>query len=247
MVDIWLQICRMAAIVSTPSLLAAICGQPPAGIAQAHGHYLRWFEAQIGERAKLTPWFVQEDHRQPQLDDFDGVLITGSPASLTAPEPWMEIVVETIRHAAETQVPVLGVCFGHQLVGCAYGAPTTKAAENGELGSLPIELSEAGKTDPLFKNCEPTFKAQFAHHDQVDPDTIAYSNGLRVLASSSNTPVQALAGGDYVRSVQFHPEFDAAIMSSYIADEGSETALSEDCLMASKILHNWLDAWIDKA
>jgi GMP synthase (glutamine-hydrolysing) len=235
----------MSAIVSpSPSILAAICGEAPSKIVQSHGHYLQWFQSQLGEDIELTPWFVQDEHRQPRLEDFDGVLITGSPASLTTPQPWMEVVVETIRQAAETKVPLLGVCFGHQLVGCAYGAPTTKAADEGELGSLAIELNEAGAADPLFKDCPSNFKAQFAHHDQVAPEGIAYSNGLRVLASSANTPVQALAGGDFIRSVQFHPEFNAEIMSSYIAEDGSETATSEDCKFASKVLNNWVDGWI---
>jgi GMP synthase (glutamine-hydrolysing) len=201
----------------------------------------------MADRVQLVPWVVQEEFRQPPLGDFAGVLITGSPASLTTPAPWMEVVVETIREAAETNVPLLGVCFGHQLVGCAYGAPTTLAPGDGELGSLPLVLSEAGIADPLFKDCPSEFLANFSHHDQVDPEAIAFSNGLRVLASSSNTQVQALAGGDYVRSVQFHPEFDAAIMSSYIAEEGSETAVSQACHHASKVLSNWLDGWISGA
>ncbi len=229
---------------SSARILGAVCGEAPSSIVDSHGHYLQWFQAQLGDGIKIVPWLVQEEHRQPRLQDFDGVLITGSPASLTTPESWMEIVVETVREAAETQVPLLGVCFGHQLVGCAFGAPTTKAPNEGELGSLPIELSAAGRADPLFKDCPSSFKAQFAHHDQVAPDAIAYSNGLCVLASSDNTKVQALAGGDYVRSVQFHPEFDAEIMNSYIAEDGSATAASEDCKFASKILNNWVDGWI---
>ena len=123
-------------------------------------------------------------------------------------------------------------------------ASTTKAPDDGELGSLAIELSASGQEDLRFKDCPTTFKAQFAHHDQVEPDAIAYSNGLRVLASSSNTKVQALAGGDFIRSVQFHPEFDAEIMNSYIAEDGSVTATSEDCQFASKVLNNWVDGWL---
>jgi GMP synthase (glutamine-hydrolysing) len=159
----------------------------------------------------------------------------------------MEVVVETIRHAAESDVPLLGVCFGHQLVGCAYGAPTTRAPDDGELGTLGIDLNEAGLADPLFKGIPAHFQAQLTHHDQVDPEAIAYSNGLRVLASSPNTSVQALAGGDFIRSVQFHPEFSAPIMATYVDAEQGDNASTVDCPFASQVLHNWLDGWIFKS
>jgi GMP synthase (glutamine-hydrolysing) len=237
----------MPKIVSLPSILSVVCGQAPDPIASAHGDYMDWFEAGLGGRVNLVPWTVQEDLHQPPLEGFDGVLVTGSPASLTRPEPWMEVVVETIRQAAETDLPLLGVCFGHQLVGCAYGAPTTSAPGDGEVGTMPIDLNDAGLNDPLFKDIPPTFLAQLTHHDQVDPEAIAYSNGLRVLASSPNTSVQALAGGDFIRSVQFHPEFSAPIMASYIARDQGDNSSTEDCPLASKVLHNWLDGWIFKS
>ena len=247
LVDILCQIRRMARIVSLPAILSVVCGQAPSSIVERHGHYLDWFGTTLSERVQLVPWFPQQQHAQPPLAEFSGVLITGSPATLTRPEPWMEVAVETIREAAEMQVPLLGVCFGHQLVGCAFGAPTTRAPENGELGSLALTLSDAGKSDPLFRDCPDSFKAHFSHQDQVDPVSVTCSNGLRVLASTDNTQVQALAGGDFIRSVQFHPEFDAALMSSYIKEEESTTAASEDCAAASKILDNWLEGWILKA
>lgn len=242
--DIYPQIRRILTIVSLPPILSVVCGQAPDAIVQAHGDYLDWFESGLGGRVDLVPWKVQEEGRQPALNDFAGILITGSPASLTLPEPWMEVVVETIREAAETQVPLLGVCFGHQLVGCAYGAATTPAPGDGELGTLAIDVNEAGLADPLFKDCPPRFLAQLTHHDQVDPEAVAYSNGLRVLASSANTSVQALAGGDYIRSVQFHPEFSAPIMSSYVEADVVDNANTQECPLASKVLHNWLDAWV---
>ena len=203
-----------------------------------------WFQSGVGDRVELIPWDILRDQTQPSLGDFAGVLITGTPASLTQPEPWMEVAVECIRDAAETETPLLGVCFGHQLVGCAFGAPTIVSEGVGEHGSLPIELSPSGIVDPLFSGMPKTFDVHLTHFDKVDEEAVIYSNGLRVLASSSHTPIQALAGGDFIRSVQFHPEFSLEVMASYLKADGMAPDVAQDCPHAARVFENWVTHWI---
>lgn len=222
-------------------ILTLVCGHEPASIAAEHGSYLDWFRSAMGPLVKLVPWAVPEQpHARPLLEGFAGVLITGSPASLTAPEAWMEIAIETVREAAETQVPLLGVCFGHQLVGCAFGAPTIKAPGDGEQGCVAITLSTAGLADPLFAGCPERFLVPSSHYDQVFPEAVASGNGLKILASSANTQVQALAAGPHIRSVQFHPEFSQAIMASYLRRDEQDVAIAHECEHATRVLQNWI-------
>ncbi len=224
-------------------ILAMVCGQPPTHILARHGDYLRWFQDSMDKRVTLHPWSLHEQRDEPDLREFAGLLITGSPASLTQPEPWMENAIEMIRHAAEIGTPTLGVCFGHQLIGAAFGAPTTQAPGAGEHGSHQVTLTEKGKVDPLFANMPSGFDAQLSHHDQVDPDAVAYGNGLAVLASSALCPVQALAAGDHIRGVQFHPEFSQEIMQSYL-DPRAPAPASRSCEHAATIFQNWVDHWV---
>ena len=224
-------------------ILTMVCGQPPVAIAATHGDYLKWFQDAMGAQVELVPWYVQERKDEPTLTDFSGMVVTGAPASLTKPEPWMENAIELIRQASETAVPVLGVCFGHQLVGCAFGAPTVPASGDGEHGSLDITLSATGKADPLFASMPERFSAQLTHYDQVDPQAVSFTNGLRVLASSDGCPVQALAAGDHIRSVQYHPEFSMDIMQTYL-DERDGAPRARECGTASNVFQNWIDHWI---
>ena len=224
-------------------ILTMVCGHPPEDIRAAHGNYVRWFEQAMGSRVSLLPWHVQERGEDPKLQEYAGLLITGSPASLTAPEPWMENAIELIRQASELGVPALGVCFGHQLVGCAFGAPTVPAPDEGEHGTKEIFLAERGQADPLFANLPAHFCAQLSHDDQVDPDAVSHSNGLQILAHSEGCRVQALAAGPHIRSVQFHPEFTAAITQSYLDKREGEPA-PQVCREATAILSNWIDHWI---
>ncbi len=224
-------------------ILAMVCGQPPEEIEREHGNYMHWFAEAMGTRVQLESWDVRERRREPDLREYAGMVVTGAPASLTQPEPWMENAIELIRQAAETEVPVLGVCFGHQLVGCAFGAPTVPAEGHGEHGSHSVRLTESGKTDPLFADMPEEFLAQLTHYDQVDPQAVSFSNGLRVLAASRSCAVQALAAGDHIRSVQYHPEFSTRLMQSYLnnRDEGPQ---AQDCRTASRVFQNWIDHWI---
>lgn len=230
--------------MSRPTILTVLCGNAPSTIASSHGDYLAWFQEGLGERVELVPWDILKDDTQPPLEGHAGIVITGTPASLTKPEPWMEVAVECIRSAAESKIPLFGVCFGHQLVGCAFGAPTVLAAGDGEHGSLPVTLTSAGREDPLFKGFPDSFEAQLTHYDKVEEQAVAYSNGLRILASSSHTPIQALAAGDYIRSVQFHPEFSREVMASYLEADGIDPALAHECPEATSVFQRWLDHWV---
>ncbi len=229
--------------MTLPRILVVICGQPPADIEGKHGNYMRWFTEAIGPAVELVPWDVRERVNEPDLREFDGVVVSGSPASLTHPLPWMENAVELIRQAAETAVPLLGVCFGHQLVGVAFGAPTVSAPDDGEHGTYSIALTEAASQDPLFAGTPEQFSAQLTHYDQVDPEAISFSNGLRVLASSPGCAVQALAAGPHIRSVQWHPEFSPKIMQSYL-DKRDGDAQASNSDHATNIFQNWIQHWV---
>lgn len=224
-------------------ILTLVCGHAPGAISKEHGDYFRWFQDSL-DQVELVPWDISEATSQPALDDFQGLLLTGSPASLTAPEPWMEVAVETIRDASERQTPVLGVCFGHQLVGCAFGAPVIKAPEEGEVGAFTVELTDEGRNDRLFQGLPQSFAVAQLHTDQVDPMSVAHSNGLRVLAGSSNTAVQAMAAGPWVRTVQFHPEVSAPILSSYLQRDGLKQPAPTSFPESKLLFDNWVDGWV---
>src|SRR5581483_2365591 len=91
---------------------------------------------------RTEPWAV--GWRPPALADYAGLLVSGSPESVATPAPWMEEVAELVRVAAAGGRPVLGVCFGHQLLGYAFGARVVRNPRGWELGTQEIALTEAG-------------------------------------------------------------------------------------------------------
>lgn len=178
------------------------------------GDYEHWFVE------SLAPGGCQFDilhvHRGARLPDgaagYDAVMMTGSPASVTQLEPWMERAADFMMGAAAGGVPVLGVCFGHQLLARAHGARVVRNRHGREIGTVEVSLSEAGREDPLFHGLPERFSVQATHEDIVEQPP----EGATVLAGNANTSVQALAFGPLIRGVQFHPEVHPAAMRALI-------------------------------
>ena len=170
----------------------------------ATGDYDQWFIQTLGRihyQFKVAQPYLGEV-LPARAQDFDAVLVTGSPLSVTRPTKWMVETATYLREAGEKKVPVLGICFGHQLLGLAYHSKVIRNPKGRETGTITVTLTEAGKSDPIFSGAPPTFFAQATHEDVID----ALPNQATLLAYNSNSGVQAMAIGKYVRSVQFHPE-----------------------------------------
>jgi GMP synthase (glutamine-hydrolysing) len=144
--------------------------------------------------------------------DHDGVIVTGSPQSVTEGAPWMRRAGDWLREAAEQGVPVLGVCFGHQLLGVAYGATVRRSPAGREIGTVSCALTAAGRSDPLFEGVPGTFEVQATHEDVVE-DAPAQ---LELLASNGWAANQAFRVGRFVRAVQFHPELEPGAMKALV-------------------------------
>lgn len=160
---------------------------------------------------------VVEAHRGarlPPIDAHDGALITGSPSSVTAPEPWALELARWTKLAVDADRPLLGVCYGHQLLAFATGGRVITNPRGVEAGTVEVELTKDASADPLFAPFadRPTIEVHATHADIVAelPDRAV------VLATNEASPVQAFRLGARAYGVQFHPEFDEDVMRAYL-------------------------------
>lgn len=167
------------------------------------GDYEVWFSRVCGE-VSLHPVEVHSGEVPPSIQGFDGVIMTGSPLSVTAPTDWMKRAADFMAEAAEKRRPVLGVCFGHQLLAWHHGARVAKNPKGRELGTVSVQLTEQGRRSPLFEDFPQQFEVQATHDDVV-----LEGGGLEVLAFNERCGVQAFSRGTRIFGVQFHPEMDA--------------------------------------
>jgi len=176
------------------------------------GDFPDWFARRLAPRASLTVHRPYETPLPPPAR-FDGVLVTGSPWSVVDPAAeasWMGEAAVWLLDVARLR-PVLGICFGHQLLARALGAPVERHPQGREAGTVEVRLTEAGRRDPLFTGCPERLLVQETHEDHVP----IVPRGATLLAENDFSPVQAYAVGPSIRCVQFHPEMDADRSRAY--------------------------------
>jgi GMP synthase-like glutamine amidotransferase len=166
--------------------------------------------------------FRAPDGRLPDLEKgFTHLILTGSEASIVEREDWVGSEVEFVRDGLERGFPMLGSCYGHQLLALALCGPAhVRRCRRPEIGWHPIDIRERsgllGKKGVAY--------AFSSHFDEVS----GLDERFRVLASSADCPVQAFElKGRPVWGVQFHPEIDIPAAREYLQnliDLGLETS-----------------------
>ncbi len=147
----------------------------------------------------------------PQTSMISAAIISGSHAMVTDREPWMQATAEWINQAVQCNLPILGICFGHQLLAEALGGHVDWNPRGREIGTLSVTLTMAGQQDKLFGTLPDVFPAHLTHRQSV----IRLPRGARLLAQSDCDPHQAFVIGS-AYGIQFHPEFSTEAMRGYL-------------------------------
>lgn len=147
--------------------------------------------------------FRAPEGKLPGLNkEFTHIILTGSEASIVEREGWVEAEVDFVREALSLGLPILGSCYGHQLLALALRGPAhVRRALQPEFGWPPIDIRE--KSGLLGAGGK--FYAFLSHFDEV----IDLDEDFRVLASTGACSVQAFElKGRPAWGIQSHPEID---------------------------------------
>lgn len=186
-------------------------GRPPEDLRQAHGEQSDWMLAALdAPDLPVRVFKPHDDAPLPALTEIAGAVLTGSWSMVTDREPWSERTAQWLRGAHAAQLPLLGICYGHQLMAHALGGVVDFHPRGREIGQHAIEFCADIGSDALFGALPPRFLANLTHEQSV----LAPPPGAQVLARSSHDPHQVLRYGPNAWSVQFHPEFSPTLMSA---------------------------------
>ncbi|HEV2865203.1 MAG TPA: type 1 glutamine amidotransferase [Allosphingosinicella sp.] len=199
-------------------------GAPPGDLSARFGRYPEMFERLLGGGIEYSSYDVTAGELPEDPAAQDAYLITGSPAGVYEPLPWIEEATSFLR-CARRRAKLVGICFGHQLMAEAFGGHVEKSAKGWGVG---LHTYPVVQREPWMDEAS-VISVPASHQDQV----VLQPPQTEVLASSIFTPYAALAWRDQPAvSFQFHPEFDADYAKALI-DSRRERVAGADAAIAS--------------
>ncbi len=189
-------------------------------------------------------YFAVVDELFPEsVDQCDAWLITGSRHGAYDQLPWIPRLEQFILEAVDKKIPLVGICFGHQIIAQALGGKVIKSEKGWGLGVQEYKVTNPASWMNGALDQEVAVNA--IHQDQV----IEVPEGAEILASSDFCPNAMLAYGDMIFTVQPHPEIEHDYQADLIEarrgqpfeDNLADTALAS---LAQPIDNHQVADWI---
>lgn len=185
-------------------------GRPPEELAENYPDYPRMVANWLGlPDAELVQFAVLDNSFPASPDDADLWVITGSKFGAYEDLPWIPPLEQFIRDCRDTGVPMVGICFGHQIIAQALGGVVEKSDKGWGVG-----VHEYQTTDwPEALGAKPdTIRLQALHQDQVT----ALPAEAKRISKSDFCENAAIWYPGFALTVQGHPEFNAAYASDIL-------------------------------
>lgn len=215
-----------------------ICGHSPEKVVDTHGPYSTIFEALLGaERYTYQAYSVVDNEFPASIDEADAWLISGSKHGAYEPFDWIPQLESFIRQIYAGNLPMIGVCFGHQILAQALGGKVVKHDGGWIAGTQHYQFSDEIGIDNVVLNAW--------HQDQV----VELPKDGRVIGSSDTCEYAAIAYGDKTVSLQGHPEFENDYVELLLETKGDTLPTDRrqaaiDSLgqeLTNKNVANWLN------
>ena len=137
------------------------------------------------------------------IDDCDGWLITGSRHGVYEQLDWMLELEDFIRQLAQAERPLIGICFGHQIIAAALGGTVVKSDLGWKVG---VQHYDVSRHYDWMGESTPSVAMHAYHQDQI----VDCPPSAEVFLVSASCPLAGLSYGDSIISVQAHPEIEAS-------------------------------------
>lgn len=174
------------------------------------GNVAQWFERHFEVLHGITVRTVRAstERLSEAARTADAIIFSGSPRDAWADDPLNDRLIAVAHHSADEGKPMLGVCFGHQLLARAFGGTVHRHPVGWEVGETTVHLTKAALDSPLFAGMPQQLRVIESHRDAV----LELPANAELLASNQHTRTQAFAIGSDIFGVQFHPEMNGDLL-----------------------------------
>lgn len=176
-------------------------GAPPADLKTRFGSYGDMFRRLLGPEYEYSCYDVRTGRLPEQGGRHDGYLITGSASGVYDGDPWIDALKDFVRELSG-RVPLVGICFGHQVMAEAYGGRVAKSPNGWGVGLHSYEIERRAAW--MSPDGASRLSIPVSHQDQI----VDLPQHATVLAASKFTPY-AVIEYPLRRAISFqgHPEF----------------------------------------
>ncbi|CAM3095908.1 glutamine amidotransferase-related protein [Vibrio rarus] len=187
------------------------CGHVDAPLSDGYGQYADMIEGTLFE---VNNGFTFHNYdatlgELPDLDECHGFIITGSVNNAYDNHPWILQLMQWIVSCEVRRRPLVGICFGHQLIARALGGMVQKSDKGWGLGSYEVQITAQKRWMNLSVE---RVRLLVSHQDQVT----TVPKGVKVIASNDFCPNFMLAKDNHILTVQGHPEFAVDFTSKLV-------------------------------
>ena len=199
------------------------CGSSLLEVSRQFGCAPDWIMAILEDSECSFKWVKFYGGEKVNHTEGDAWIITGSPRSVYDELDWILDMEDKIRNAQHHNKPVLGICFGHQLIAKSFGGRVELNPNGWELGAYPIGLTERGLKSRILSGFNNHSIVYQSHGDCV---TVLPKNAVELALNNKGN--QAFTIHENMYGVQFHPEFSWDIIKKYVYVRSASGVIVDD-------------------
>ncbi|XP_047336252.1 gamma-glutamyl peptidase 5-like [Impatiens glandulifera] len=213
-----------------------LCADDSEYVKKMHGGYFGVFVkmlAEEGEKWDVYRVAAGEFPDEGEICNYDGFVITGSCSDAHSNEDWICNLLKLLHKLDSLKKRVLGICFGHQILGRAIGGKVGRATSGWDIGVRSVHLSS--DSSKLFSISRTTTLSIIEFHQD---EVLELPEKAQVIAWSNKTGIEMFKYEDHIMGIQGHPEYTKDILSHLIDRLQSRNLIKESVAEKARRAHD---------
>ena len=163
----------------------------------------------LNAAARFDVYYSSKNQFPKHIDDYDAILVTGSPCSVHDDHDWITRLIELIQLAQQRRLRIIGSCFGHQLVARAFGGDVGPNENGWVIGNYPVHISETHSWMQPLASTTGLYHFNQERVTSLPPGAVAF-------ARTDEYDDYGYTFGDNVMCFQGHPEQPYRAMVNFL-------------------------------